>query len=89
MAAMKEITLPYSKQTAVVRRPTGRDIVEAERITGNEAGERAYNLSLLSRVSSIDGKTLAYEDLLLLDAEDIQALMAVDLGFTESHPAPS
>lgn len=89
MGAMKEITLPYSKQTAMIRRPTGRDIVEAERVVGNEAGDRAYNLSLLSRVVMIDGKSMPYEDLLCLDSDDIQALMKVDLGFTESHPAPS
>lgn len=86
---MKEITLPVSKKVATLRRPTGRDVVEAERILGKDGGERAYNLALLSRVTILDGKGLTYEDLLDLDAEDIHELGATDLGFTESQPKPS
>nr|WP_320131999.1 phage tail assembly protein [uncultured Holophaga sp.] len=89
MASIQELTLPISGKTATVRRPTGRDIVGAEQLTGKDGGERAYNLALLSRVTLIGGVTVPYEDLLDLDAEDIGALMQVDLGFTESQPKPS
>mgnify|MGYP001176949197 CR=1 FL=1 len=89
MGAIKEIKLPVSGQIAQVRRPTGRDIVEAEKLAGKDSGDRAYNLALISRVSVVGGGTIPYEDLLALDAEDIAALMSVDLGFTESQPAPS
>lgn len=77
MGSIQEITLPVSGQTAQGRRPTGRDIVEAEK------------LALISRLSVIGDRTVPFEHLLAMDAEDIGALMSVDLGFTESRPKPS
>ena len=76
----KEILLPVSKKTALIRRPMGRDMIQAEVLAGAAAGDRTYTLAILSRVTLLDGKALPWEDFLELDAEDIQELMGVDLG---------
>jgi hypothetical protein len=84
MAAIQEITLPISGRRATVRRPTGRDMVEAERLAGKDAGAIAIQFALLSRVASLDGRVLPYEDFQDLPAEDIMAMSKVD--FTEGPP---
>ncbi len=76
----KELTLPVCGKKALIRRPTGRDMVQAEVLAGKEAGDRTYTLAILSRVTMVDGKALPWEDFQDLDAEDLHELMAVDLG---------
>jgi hypothetical protein len=84
MAAIQEITLPISGKKATVRRPTGRDMVEAERLAGEGAGPVAIQFAILSRVATLDGRVLPYEDFQDLAAEDIMAMAKVD--FTDPKP---
>jgi hypothetical protein len=79
-----ELTLPISGKTATIRRPTGRDIIQAERLAGSDAGPLTLQVAILSRVASIDGRTLPFEDFQDLDMEDIQAMLKVD--FTKGPP---
>jgi len=80
-----EIKLPYSGKVAVVRRPTGRDMVEAERVAGEGAGRLAVALALASRVTSIDGRTMPYEDFLGFDADDLDAIREIKF---DGEPLP-
>jgi hypothetical protein len=61
-------------------------MVEAERLAGKDAGEIAAVLALLSRIATIDGRVLPFEDLQDLDMEDLTA-MNVDFS-QEPRPAP-
>jgi hypothetical protein len=78
--------LPYSGQSATIRRPTGRDMVEAERLAGKDAGSLTIQLAILSRVTSIEGRVLPYEDFLTLDAEDLDFLGKQEI---KKPPPPS
>lgn len=78
--SVKEILLPFSKKTALIRRPRGRDMIQAEVLAGAGGGDRTYGMAVLSRVTLIDGKALPWEDFQELDAEDLHELMQVDLG---------
>jgi len=69
-----ELVLPISGKNASVRLPTGRDLVEAERIAGDGAGSIALGLALNSRLATIDGHVLPYEDFLELDSQDLGAI---------------
>jgi hypothetical protein len=82
-----ELTLPISGKTATIRRPTGRDIIQAERLAGSDAGPLTLQVAILSRVASIDGRTLPYEDFQDFDFRDIEAMVHTD--FTEAPPATS
>jgi hypothetical protein len=88
MANILEVTLPYSGRTATIRRPTGRDMVEAEVLAGEKAGRLTVQLALLSRLTMFDGKLLPYEDFLQFDGEDISFLLEQDMPKKESPPAP-
>jgi len=79
-----EMTLPISGKNATIRRPTGHDMVEADRLAGPNAGQLTLQMALLSRVSSIDGNRLPFEDFQELDLEDITAMMQRD--FSPSPP---
>jgi hypothetical protein len=82
--AVQEITLPVSGKKATVRRPTGRDMIQAELLAGAEAGPVAIQFAILSRVATLDGRVLPYEDFQDLAAEDIMAMAKVD--FTDPKP---
>jgi len=81
-----ELTLPISGKTAVIRRPIGRDMVEADQLAGPNAGQLTLQIALLSRVCSIAGKTLPFPDFQELDLEDITEMIARDFP---SEPKPS
>jgi len=81
-----ELTLPISGKTATIHRPTGRDLVQADRLAGAEAGQITVQIALLSRVATIDGKVLPFEDFQDLDADDIMAMVKRDFP---SVPKPS
>jgi len=84
-----ETTLPVSGKTAVMRRVTGHDIVQAEILCGSgEVKPAAFQLALVSRVTIIDGKTLPYEDFLDMDSEDLNHLGKLEVPRPEASPAP-
>jgi len=85
MPTHTEIKLPISGRTAVIRRPTGRDMVEAERIAGPNAGPIAIQFATLSRITMIDGHTLPYEDFLACDIKDLETIRDTEVG---SEPLP-
>jgi hypothetical protein len=62
-------------------------MVEAERVAGESAGRITYQLALISRIASIDGRVLPFEDFQDLDHEDIEALGKLDIP-KEPRPAP-
>jgi len=88
MSNIIEVTLPVSGKKATMRRPTGRDMIEAEMLIKNSEGTRTYMIAMLSRVTMIDGITLPFEDFQMMAAEDITFLGALDHP-KESPPMPS
>jgi len=66
-------------------------MVEADRLAGPDAGQMAVQIALLSRVASIDGKVLPFEDFQDLDADDIIAMVKRDFSPSPppSPPEPS
>ena len=89
MQAHIETTLPVSGKAASVRRPTVRDMVEAERLAGEGYGPIALQTALLSRVATVEGRVLPFEDFQDLDADDLAALMALDFSGGGAAPPTS
>jgi hypothetical protein len=85
--ATQEIALPISGKKAVLRRATGRDMVEADRLAGRDAGDYTVRMAMLSRLASVDGRVLPFEDFQDLDMEDITAMMSLDFP-TEPKAGP-
>jgi hypothetical protein len=86
---INEGTLPVSGRAYSLRRPTGRDMVESEIIIGKDGGAIALQMAILSRVTSIDGKVLPYQDFLDLDAEDLDHLGKLEVKYEKSAPEQS
>ena len=76
----------FCGKQAVIRRPTGRDMVEADRLAGPKAGQITLQIALLSRTATIGGAVLPYEDFQTLDLEDINEMIERDFP---SVPPPS
>jgi hypothetical protein len=88
MSNILELTLPFSGKSAIIRRPTGKDMVDAEVLTGSaEIKPMAYQLALTSRITLIEGRVLPYEDLLEMDAEDLTFLGKQNFS-REPPPSP-
>ena len=87
--AITEAILPISGKKATLRRPTGRDMVEAEMLCGGVSRPLAIQMALLSRCAIIDGRTLPYEDFLDMDAEDLDILGKLDMVSVVSQAATS
>jgi len=83
-----EMELPISGKHVTMRRATGRDLVQAEMLAGKDAGENALRLAILSRITTVDGRVLPYEDFLDLDTEDINAFMNMDFPKPSQAQAP-
>jgi hypothetical protein len=85
MSNILEFTLPISGKSATMRRPTGRDSVEAEHLVGPDYGPIALQIGILSRVVSIEGKILPYEDFQALDMADINFIREKDWVLTRTE----
>ena len=81
-----ELTLPISGKTAIIRRPIGRDMVEADRLAGPKANELTLKIALMSRIATIGGRVLPFEDFQEFDLEDITEMLERDFP---SAPKPS
>jgi hypothetical protein len=72
------ITLP-SGRTAVIRKAKVRDLLQAHRVVGFSDEPMAIAMGLVAQVVLIDGKSLLFEDVMDLPAEDGLALNAAVL----------
>lgn len=72
---VKSLILP-SGRAASLRKPKVRDLLRAHRAVGFSGEPMAITMALVAEVSQIDGRTVVYEDLLELPAEDGLALQA-------------
>lgn len=70
---VKSLILP-SGRAATLRKPKVRDLLRAHRAVGFSGEPMAITMALVAEVSQIDGRTVVYEDLLELSAEDGLAL---------------
>jgi hypothetical protein len=90
---VKSLILP-SGRAAEMRKPKVRDLLRAHRAVGFSAEPMAITMALIAEVSQIDGRTIVYEDLLDLPAEDgltlqAEVMDAVDGGGSfPTMPAP-
>jgi hypothetical protein len=73
----------------------GRDLIKAQRAipSHDSSSPMAMAYAMLAPRVKINGRALVYEDLLEMDLEDINALMAADGNFktpaaTDESPAP-
>ena len=82
-----ELTLPISGKTATLRRPTAHDMVQADQLAGPDAGYMTLRIAVLSRIATIDGRVLPFEDFQDLDLEDITAMNQRDFP-QEPPPSP-
>jgi hypothetical protein len=83
---MPEITLPISGIKAEVRRAKGRDVIQASRVIDDKDNKYELGLSLIARVTKVDGAPMTFEDIQDLDQEDITALGEA-MG-TKDFPVP-
>ena len=65
----KTITLS-SGRIATVRKPKVRDLLQAHRVVGFSGEPMAIAMGLVAQVTVVDAKTLLFEDVLELPAED-------------------
>jgi hypothetical protein len=72
---VRSLILP-SGRAAAIRKPKVRDLLRAHRAVGFSTEPMAITMALIAEVSQIDGRTVVYEDLLDLPAEDGLTLQA-------------
>jgi hypothetical protein len=60
-------------------------MVQADRLAGPDAGDITFRTALLSRIATIGGAVLPFEDFQDLDLEDIMAMVQRD--FSSEPPA--
>jgi hypothetical protein len=87
---MRRFVLP-SGRSAAIRKGIGRDLMRAQRVAGPSADAAAVVFALIAELVEIDGNKIVYEDVLVMDLEDVFALQCEVAGgnFQAPPPAPS
>ena len=91
MAAEKTIPVELSDGTkAQLRRPKGRDLINAQNMAGDTGNKMKFTCALLAQVTTLNGKQCVPEDIQELYASDIDKLAeVVGKGFLPSTDDPS
>lgn len=92
-----ELTLPSGATATLTRQGKlkGRDVINAQRAIGvaaDKVSAMALAYAMLAPRVHMNGRALVYEDLLEMDLEDVNALLAADGNFetpAAQSPAPS
>jgi hypothetical protein len=89
-AEARTIALP-SGAVATVRKGCGRDLMRAQRVT--EGGDAtAVVFALIAELAEIDGRRIAFEDVLAMELGDVIALQGEVVGenfqFPPQGPSP-
>lgn len=86
-APPRELVLPSGKKASIDGRITGRHQQRALRMIGKEAS--TYTFALIAVSCTIDGRALTLEDVLDLDATDVDALQPIVLGKETKEAGPT
>lgn len=70
----KPVTLSDGRTAVLTRKAKGKDLVFARRVIGKDGSDEELAFALLSRVLTIDGQAVTYEESLELDLVDLMVL---------------
>jgi hypothetical protein len=84
---LRTLSLPSGK-SAVVRKGFGRDLMRAQRVAGPEADPTAVVFALIAELAEIDGRRIVFEDVLVLDLDDVLTLQSEVIGPNFQDPPP-